>query len=530
MARIGSAQRFRVARGFAGARRSSWRFCSRCVRIFSRLRSSRRRTRRHQQAFAPRIVRRQTEQALRRPAATPASSWMRSGTARFSCSTTKAASRAGTKGRGLLTGYTADEILGRHFAKPCIPPDAEESAGKLSSRSQPAKGGSRKVLASDARMARYCGDDIIARRSRRSRRAAGIFPVVIRRIRAAHGICQPTEQTAPRDFYFALFSGLPRIWSGAPMPPGPATISIRPGSTTPAGRRGRNWVAAGSRASPGRSEALGRDFRTRRGGARGLRAGAAIAARQRRVWLLIWSGRPYAQHEGVFLRLLCTCYDNTGRRAVGGCAPGGAGRYGASRRTSPGCVQLERDVDSQLKFLREPGAAGTDRIAGSGGLADAEAFLSRIAAADRAHLLAHAQGFGTAAHQLELERATLPDARESPRSGSRSAPARTHRPSPATVLDGVVFDDTQARLAQLEIERSREELRALSRHLQSVREEEKARIAREVHDELGSTSTALKMDLDWLGEHLHGAPDAALEKRTAMGKLVDAAVAATRGS
>src|SRR5207344_2762570 len=67
--------------------------------------------------------------------------------------------------------------------------------------------------------------------------------------------------------------------------------------------------------------------------------------------------------------------------------------------------------------------------------------------------------------------------------------------------DGVVFDDTQGRLAQVELERSREEARSLSRHLQTIREEEKARIAREVHDELGSTLTGLRIDLDWLLEH-----------------------------
>jgi signal transduction histidine kinase len=96
------------------------------------------------------------------------------------------------------------------------------------------------------------------------------------------------------------------------------------------------------------------------------------------------------------------------------------------------------------------------------------------------------------------------------------------------VWDGLVFDDTQARLAQLEIERSREELRSLSRHLQTVREEEKARIAREVHDELGSTLTALKMDLDWLAEHLVGAPPSVAQKRAEIGKLLETAVAATR--
>ena len=61
-----------------------------------------------------------------------------------------------------------------------------------------------------------------------------------------------------------------------------------------------------------------------------------------------------------------------------------------------------------------------------------------------------------------------------------------------------------------------------------MREEEKARIAREVHDELGSTLTALRMDLDWLGDQLPQELTAVRQKRAAMVKLVEAAVAATR--
>lgn len=48
------------------------------------------------------------------------------------------------------------------------------------------------------------------------------------------------------------------------------------------------------------------------------------------------------------------------------------------------------------------------------------------------------------------------------------------------------------------LERSREELRGLSLHIEEVREEERKRIAREVHDELGQTLTLLKMDLSTL--------------------------------
>ena len=50
--------------------------------------------------------------------------------------------------------------------------------------------------------------------------------------------------------------------------------------------------------------------------------------------------------------------------------------------------------------------------------------------------------------------------------------------------------------------RAQENLRNLASHLQSVREEERTMISREIHDELGQGLTALKMDLYWLSKHL----------------------------
>ena len=46
-----------------------------------------------------------------------------------------------------------------------------------------------------------------------------------------------------------------------------------------------------------------------------------------------------------------------------------------------------------------------------------------------------------------------------------------------------------------ELRQRAEELRDLARHLMMVREEEKARVARELHDEMGSSLTAVNMDL-----------------------------------
>ena len=62
------------------------------------------------------------------------------------------------------------------------------------------------------------------------------------------------------------------------------------------------------------------------------------------------------------------------------------------------------------------------------------------------------------------------------------------------VWDGVVWDISDNKAIELELAESRAQLRELSAHLESVREEEKARIAREVHDELGPVLTVLKLE------------------------------------
>ncbi|HMV86909.1 MAG TPA: PAS domain S-box protein [Blastocatellia bacterium] len=59
----------------------------------------------------------------------------------------------------------------------------------------------------------------------------------------------------------------------------------------------------------------------------------------------------------------------------------------------------------------------------------------------------------------------------------------------------VARDITEHQRAAENLENSRSELRALSAQLQSVREEERMRIAREIHDELGQVLTGLKMDV-----------------------------------
>ncbi|QAU35059.1 PAS domain-containing sensor histidine kinase [Janthinobacterium sp. 17J80-10] len=74
-----------------------------------------------------------------------------------------------------------------------------------------------------------------------------------------------------------------------------------------------------------------------------------------------------------------------------------------------------------------------------------------------------------------------------------------YRGRPAVI--GVGIDVTDARLREQEIARSQERLRELSQHLLTVREEQRSQLARELHDVLGGTLTALKMDIGWLKKH-----------------------------
>ena len=70
------------------------------------------------------------------------------------------------------------------------------------------------------------------------------------------------------------------------------------------------------------------------------------------------------------------------------------------------------------------------------------------------------------------------------------------------------------------------QLRELANHLETMRETERTRIAREIHDELGSLLVALKMDLNWLEKRVGDGTlrEPMVAKCQRMGGLVDTAV------
>jgi two-component system sensor histidine kinase UhpB len=67
---------------------------------------------------------------------------------------------------------------------------------------------------------------------------------------------------------------------------------------------------------------------------------------------------------------------------------------------------------------------------------------------------------------------------------------------------GFARDITERQKLDQELREQREQLRALAAHVESVREDERVRIAREIHDELGQSLTCMSMDLAFLEKQL----------------------------
>jgi signal transduction histidine kinase len=93
-----------------------------------------------------------------------------------------------------------------------------------------------------------------------------------------------------------------------------------------------------------------------------------------------------------------------------------------------------------------------------------------------------------------------------------------------------VFNDMAAALELREIreqqamealERSRKQLRDLASYQQDIREQERTRIAREIHDDFGQSLTILKMDLSWLKNHMIQYQPKVQNKIDSMFKLID---------
>lgn len=206
---------------------------------------------------------------------------------------------------------------------------------------------------------------------------------------------------------------------------------------------------------------------------------------------------------------------------------GSEDRFRALATNLPGMVfQLERDARGAMRFLyvSEGGAPllgikTHELLSGNTGFAR---FTDLIDPADR-HDLAWA--LGDSASKLSL---LDWEGRIRTRGAQRLVWVRL-RSSPQQVegavhWHGIATDISREKEAESALHQSREQLAELSSYLEAAKEEERERIARDIHDELGSMLVALKIESALLAAKLPAADAALRDKAGAIEHLLDQAM------
>lgn len=98
------------------------------------------------------------------------------------------------------------------------------------------------------------------------------------------------------------------------------------------------------------------------------------------------------------------------------------------------------------------------------------------------------------------------------------------RLSNGVLVLSIIKDITERKKAEFELKESTTQLRNLASHLQSVREEERRMIAREIHDELGQVLTVLKIQISLLSNKLRKDQTEIKEKIYAVSEVIDQTV------
>jgi signal transduction histidine kinase len=93
---------------------------------------------------------------------------------------------------------------------------------------------------------------------------------------------------------------------------------------------------------------------------------------------------------------------------------------------------------------------------------------------------------------------------------------------------GLTREIAERKAIEDDLRRAQERLHAFAAHIESVREDERTRLAREFHDELGQALTGLKMDLSWLEKRLPKELEAVAVRLKSMFGLVDATIQTVR--
>ena len=150
----------------------------------------------------------------------------------------------------------------------------------------------------------------------------------------------------------------------------------------------------------------------------------------------------------------------------------------------------------------------------------------RFRAAHSAHIRSF-EGTGVSSRRMSAQRIVSGLRRNGEEFPIEASISKTTDPG-GTYFTVILRDVSERVRADEALRRSKDELRELAAVSSSAREQEKSRIARELHDELAQALTALKMDLLWVKERLPAGQEQLLSKAETMRVMLDSTVAATR--
>lgn len=93
----------------------------------------------------------------------------------------------------------------------------------------------------------------------------------------------------------------------------------------------------------------------------------------------------------------------------------------------------------------------------------------------------------------------------------------------------IIYQDiSEKKRMESELEETYQNIRQLNNYLQTIREEERGNIAREIHDELGQQLTAIKMDTYWLSQKINDSNESISQKIKDMLLLIDETIKTIR--
>ncbi|WP_377701544.1 histidine kinase [Pseudoduganella sp. UC29_71] len=198
-------------------------------------------------------------------------------------------------------------------------------------------------------------------------------------------------------------------------------------------------------------------------------------------------------------------------------------RFDAIVRNTPGLVyQFERRADGSVAFpYLSDGCQALLGVPAAELHAQPERFFELILEEDRKSYLDAMQASAASLWSWNWEGRIWVDAWKDVKWINLRCTPHLLPGADAVRWEGIMTNITESKLEQLEVRQSRARLAELTAHIETVKEQERTRIAREIHDDLGGNLTAIKMALAMLSRRLPQ-DDAALQEKAAyVDSLVD---------